>query len=40
VGFFQVIDLGPFQPGTLRSVQFTGVVNFGPELVQYQLCLQ
>jgi Bacterial Ig-like domain (group 3)/Bacterial Ig-like domain len=39
-GYYQVLDLGPMQLGDLGSVEFTGVVNFGPTLAQYHLCLQ
>jgi hypothetical protein len=40
IGYSQVLDLGPMQLGDMGSVEFTGVVNFGPTLAQYHLCLQ
>ncbi len=36
----QVLDLGPMQLGSVGSVEFDGVIHFGPALEQYHLCLQ
>ena len=39
-GYHQVLDLGPMHLGDTGTVEFTGVVKFGPALAQYHLCLQ